>query len=263
MKKIVLSSVTLLTLSILGGTLTADAQKVAEVTTKGKIEFQKDENGDDGGKTTDPGDKDKPGDGGEVDPGDEGGGSSTGPLRFTYVPNLNFSTNKLNFGDQTFYPLFTEVTHSNGTKVQAPNYFEVKDLRGGTDGWTVTLSNNGTLKATGADDVTVQFRVKDMSINSNSGMTGDRVPTVHFSSTTDYTTIGSSATTLVTADKTKKQGYGSYSVLFGDTTVKTTEADHGVADRNPAIQLFIPKGQIIETGKEYTTDLVWTLNDTK
>lgn len=263
MKKFLFSSVIFFSVAVLGGAA-AEAQTIANPSTKGKIQFEADNDGDDGGKTTDPGDKGKPGDGNEVDPGDEDGGSSTGPLRFTYVPSLDFGTNKLNFSDQAFYPAFNQVTNTtDGTKTAAPNYFEVKDLRGGTDGWTVTLSNDGKLTAAGAEDITVQFRVKNMSINSNSGITGDRVPSVHFTSTTDYTTIGTSATTLVTADTTKKQGYGSYSVLFGDTQEATTEAEHGVAGRNPAVQLFIPKGQIIEASKEYTTDLTWSLNDTK
>lgn len=235
----------------------ASATEVSKTTTNGTIEFLPG-SGSSGENTVDPGDKEaeNPDPDKEVTP-QPPGESTEGALRLTFVPHLNFGKNEMS-SKKAEYDVEYQKVVENGTTVSRNNYFEVEDLRGGTKGWSVTLSNNSTFTAAGADNVMAYLSVSDMTIQSNSGQGADKKPTLlnGVASATFVEVKDSQAVTLVSADGAKKQGYGNWSVRFGSVTT-------AVGDRNPAIKLTVPAGQIIEAGKSYSTDLVWAINDTK
>lgn len=252
------ATLALAAIALSGTTTVASAAKVSDATTNGSIEFLPSSGGGDGGNTVDPGDKevDNPDPEKEVTP-QPPGETTDGPLRLTYVPHLNFGKNEMSAKKADYFVEYQSVLE-NGKSVLRNNYFEVEDLRGGTKGWNVSLANDSTFTAAGAENITAYLSVSDMSIQSNSGQGSDKKPALlnGVASTTYVDVKDSQAVTLVSADGAAKQGYGNWSVRFG--SVNTPQGN-----RNAAIKLTVPAGQIIEADKQYTTDLVWSINDTK
>lgn len=253
---------------------TASAAKVDEVTTKGEVGFTADSTPP---SIVDPNPDPNPDPDPDPDPGPLPG--EDGPLRFDTLPTLNFGTdNKLATGAQTYYAHFDEKDNGGGAaKGVYPTYFSVTDLRGGTQGWTVTVYNDGvfTNKANAADKINGKITLKDSSIESasfdptaNAAMfpvikTGE----LHISESQTVELVNAAAGANGTG-----QGYGKWSVGYGRTDVKTSgqgvdgNGSTGAVDttkegRNPAVRLDVP-AQIINTGVNYETNLVWALNDT-
>lgn len=264
MKKIILSSVAVCGIALLAGGVSANAAEVGRTTTDGFVEFSSDDTG--GGGTTEPGDPGNGEDGSETevdpgDPGDNGGGSTSGALRLVYVPNFDFGSHEISYSaaGNTYYAAYQTVEEIDdagvGTGVfhTRPSFFVVRDVRGGTAGWTVSLSNDGKLtNAADTNDVLdVQFSFQNMFLNNTEGFSTDAM-SVRNTGTSEYTTLSSAATTMVTAPS--GSGAGTYSVLLG------TQANANADGTNPSVKLFIPANQVISTGK-YETTLNWAIND--
>lgn len=266
MKKTFLSGIALAGVLALAGGVHASAANVGTTTTKGFVEFNADSSGG-GGGTTDPGDKGN-GDGGSetpVDPGNPGGGdggSTTGALRLAYVPDFDFGSHTISYSNSgnTYYAKYQTVTEQDSTGAnttvthQRPSFFVVRDLRGGTQGWNVTVSNNQKLTNTtnSADQLNATFSIQNMFVTNTEGFETTALTLANVG-TSAYTDLTSSATTLVSSPA--GSGAGSYNVLLG------TYANKNDDGTNPGVKLFIPKNQVISTGK-YETTLNWSINDT-
>lgn len=247
-----------LVMGAVAGTANAETKPA---TTKGKIKFEQSDGTGGDGSTTDPGDKTEPGDGGTVKPipepdgGDNGGSSTEGALRLTFVPMLDFGTNKLSAKTTDYYVHYQKIL-KDGVEKEVNNYFEVEDLRGGTKGWSVSLSNDETFTATGADSFNATLAISDMSAQSNSGQAADKTPSMGAVGETYVSLKNGNTVKLASADGAKKQGYGNWTFRFGTVTDK--EANGG---RNKAIKLTVPAGSIIEADKDYATTLTWNIED--
>ncbi|MEI5993966.1 WxL domain-containing protein [Candidatus Enterococcus mansonii] len=200
-----------------------------------------------------------------------GGSFTTGALRFNYIPSIRFGQNRLSTKTQEFFALFDEIER-DGKKEERPTFYEIVDLRGGTKGWTVNLKNDRIFRSADGKQFKATLAFKDMTIQSNSSISNkQQYPIVPKS--TEETAIGTdagSSVKITEAKNTESQGYGSWSVRVGDVTKKmtnqgksgfqkTTEVDETKEARNTSIKLIIPGGQIIDTSKDYSTDLVWEL----
>jgi len=272
MKKLVMLG--LVSTAVLGtlGTKPAMAKELVGDTT-GDIEFVENDGDIDYDKdVTDPGDGGKDqGDGTDIIP-PEDGDATTGPLRFNYVPAIQFGQNRLATKTQNYYALFDTITKkTDGTTEEKPTFFEVVDLRGGTKGWKVSVKNDRIFTSEGKS-IKATLSFTDMTIQSNSNIVDDvKFPTVPEQSV--ETVIGNdagSSVVLAQADSAKEQGYGSWSVRMGDTSKRTTgqgkdgtaetgDVDGTKKDRNLGVKLSVDGGQVLEIGKNYSTDLVWTL----
>ncbi|MGX7013475.1 WxL domain-containing protein [Vagococcus silagei] len=262
-------SILLISTLCLGGLLVAVPAVHADggaATTKGYIKFS---DGDDDGGPSDPGDEKDPDDKTKpivptkpVDPGKK----TDGPLRFVYIPNVDFGDSNVikTVGKAYYYARFPMV---DDTK-ERPNFFEVSDARGGGKGWTVTLSNNGVFKNGSGHEIKANLYVNGMNIRSNSQLEENFYPELNknLSDTingTPYMRV-SSNTVLAKADGAKKQGFGRWSVRFGSTANKIDQKvkDGKIEKRNPAVALEVLPG-MKDTSSGYSTDLVWEITDGK
>ncbi|MHC5372371.1 WxL domain-containing protein [Enterococcus sp. LJL120] len=266
MKKKVLGGLAVVSLLTLAGGVNASAAAAGSTTTNGFVEFNADTSGG-GGGTTEPGDPGD-GDGGSevpVDPGNPGGGdggSTTGALRLAYVPDFDFGSHTISYSSagNTYYAKYQTVTEQDASGANTtvthtrPSFFVVRDLRGGTQGWNVTVSNNQKLTnaTNSADQLNVVFSIQNMFVTNTEGFSTSAI-TLANTGTSAYTDLTSSATTLVSAPS--GSGAGSYNVLLGSYANKNTD------ETNPGVKLFIPANQVISSGK-YETTLNWAINDT-
>lgn len=271
MKKLVLSSLTVCSIALLAGGVTADAAKVEDTNTKGFVEFIEDKDG--GGGTTEPGDPGAGEEGSEEEvdpgnPGDGGGGSTDGALRLVYVPDFDFGTHKISYSAEgnNYYAAYQTVEEGkyqedgkfvgNGTTHTRPSFFVVRDVRSGSQGWSVSLSSDEKLTNTkDANDVLdAHISFQNMFVTNTEGFKVDELEkSLLNTGSSSYSTLTKTATTLVSAPK--GHGSGTYSVLLG--TQQNANAD----GTNPSVKLHIPKGQVISNAK-YETTLNWAINDT-
>jgi hypothetical protein len=74
-------------------------------------------------------------------------GKTGKPLSIDYASRLDFDMQNISLGDQNYVAL-----PDNFGKESVPNYIQVTDQRGGTDGWQLRVKQNGPLRhASGAD----------------------------------------------------------------------------------------------------------------
>lgn len=277
MKKRALGGFALMSLLLLVGGATPVAaaegdQPSNQTTTKGSISFQADDSN--GGTVTEPGDpgKSEPGTETPVDPGDpgeNGGGSTTGPLRLVYVPNIDFGSHKIKYSQQgnTYYAKYQTVTEqgTNTTHIR-PSFFVVSDLRGGTDGWNVTLASDGKLtnESKPSDQLDIVLSLQNFFASNSEGFDVSNIqllPSHQSSASQPYLDLVANQATVL-ASAPKGSGAGTTSVLMGTYANKVTDSSTDPAtETNPAIKLFIPAGKVI-TQASYSTTLTWTINST-
>ncbi|MGX7417566.1 WxL domain-containing protein [Carnobacterium gallinarum] len=236
------------------------------VPTKGDIGFEKDETG-----TTPPLESENP----DIDePVDlvEPPVSTVGALRIDVAPILHFgNNNKIVATRQNYYAEFVRGTKFGETVVSdIANYLQVTDVRGGTQGFKVSVKTDGIFTS-GTDKIeNTIITMNDFSIHSGSKIVDSTVfPKV---STTPMSISDNQSHVLM--DAAVGQGYGIWTMPMGTEAVKTSgqgkdgtgttgAIDVTKAGRNPAIQLTIPAGQIIKasTATPYVSTLNWTISD--
>lgn len=230
----------------------AQAAPVSNPSTKGEVEFMKDDNG--GITPTDP-DPDP-----EVVTPIEPGETPLpgGALRFDYVPQISFGKNYIEADQTSVFGKFLLVTPKGTTnQVVRPTFVEVTDVRGGTQGWSVSVANDGIFKSeTGSEFSGAVIGLAKPTKYSRSGQNAETGLEVN------AVTLGNGQSVeIMKADHAKEQGYGKWQVVYGSEEVSVKGDDE--TDRNPAVKLQIPKGKIIKAAETYKTTLVWTLADAK
>lgn len=196
-----------------------------------------------------------------------------GALRIDVTPSFDFgNNNKIKATEQKYYAKYVTGTKFNETeKKEFENYLQVTDERGGTKGWKVSVSNNGVFTSVNEDKIEgAVLTLKDFSVYSGSNIKEPRMfPTV---SSTAVSISDNADHLLLNADTTKQQGYGIWTMPMGSVANKTTgqgedglgstgAVDETKAGRNPAVELKIPAGQIIQPDKAYKSVLNWTISD--
>lgn len=259
------SAVTALTL--FSTSLPAYAATVASPVTDADIGFQKNDAG-----TTDPlyPENPDPEDPVGPDPTDPPNPPTRGALRMDVVPSIHFGEdNKIEAKTQNYYAKFATGIVSGETAVsEITNYLQVTDARGGTQGFKVSVKNDGIFTAGTSKIEGAVLTLGDFSVYSGSNIVDTNVfPTV---SATPVAISDNANHDLLTA--AVGQGYGIWTMPMGDVATKTSgqgvdgtgttgAVDSTKEGRNPAIKLTIPAGQIIQPEVKYTSKLNWTLSD--
>ncbi|MDT1956874.1 WxL domain-containing protein [Carnobacterium divergens] len=196
-----------------------------------------------------------------------------GALRMDVTPSFDFgNNNKIKATEQKYYAKFVTGTKFSETeKTEFENYLQVTDERGGTKGWKVSVSNDGVFTSSTGDKIEgAAITLKDFSVYSGSNIKEPSMfPTVP---TTAVTISDNTDHLLLNADTTKQQGYGIWTMPMGSVDHKTTgqgedglgttgKIDETKAGRNPAVELKIPAGQIIQPDKAYKSVLNWNISD--
>lgn len=199
------------------------------------------------------------------------GGSTKGALRLDHISQINFGAdNKIVSTTQNYFSKFEKGIDNEGVAIEYPSYLQVTDDRGATDGWKVTVSNDGIFSAEGATNISdTKLIFSNLSIHSASAQGEAMTPKV----ATNETDISTGSDVMLVTAETGK-GYGIWTVPIGTVDTKTTgygkdgSAENGAtvdatkAGRNPGVKLTIPAGQVIEKTKSYKTTLKWNLLDT-
>ncbi|MEG1045970.1 WxL domain-containing protein [Carnobacterium sp.] len=178
----------------------------------------------------DPVDPEKP-----VDPG------TAGPLSIDFASPLYFGEQKISTVDK----VYTADAQPLSDSTTRPNYVQVTDKRGGEQGWTLQVKQDGQFAT--ADDnelvgASITFANGEAITDSASAIPS--ILTTGFSLVPD----GTGAAQVVMAAKAG-EGAGTQIYRAGDDATKAS-----------SISLSVP-GKTIKYQDTYTTSLTWTLTD--
>jgi len=255
MKTTRLISSTLLasTLLLTGAVAISAAEGENSVNTNAVIEFTtEDENG--GGGPVDPENPDQP-----VNPGGEGG-STKGPLRITYVPNLSFGKQKVSGSTKTYNAVASKVEkNEDGLVVDGRHFVQVADERGEEtpSGWNLTVQRD-------------EFTKEDESHKLPESPKG---VTLKFTTATDFKYEAEGSTEITRSDvevqtgkaslvMNAKEGQGDFfnSTVYGKTDGVTGEGTEESPKTTDGVTLTVPGGSMKKG--TYTSKLTWTLANT-
>ncbi|MGG5342826.1 WxL domain-containing protein [Enterococcus sp. AZ192] len=205
-----------------------------------------------------------------VDPGPSP--STKGKLRIDFVPQLNFSVNKIT-DKATSYPVNAQLFHDETTA--RGNFVQVTDVRDSAYGWTLQLRQETQFQNLEAANSELIGSVLSFDKSwANSTIDKDLAPLVS-KEVIQLNNIGETYN-LATAESGK--GHGVWSISFGAsaenpigmTNTLTPKIDrtgqpmldptfgNKQVNENSALQLSIPKATKISSGT-YTTVLTWVL----
>lgn len=196
--------------------------------------------------------------------GDDHQPGTNGPLSIDYVSDFDFGTQKITSTDQTYNAkaqYYKDTADGQAALNPTVLFAQVTDNRGNGAGWNLTVQqpkqlNNGTEDLAGA-----AISIKDMNTNTQSG------------SQVAKATAGANATLVpaggaqVVMNAAANAGQGTWVDRFGtdaNNLADETGTDANGADRkvDNAVTLFVPGAANKMVGAKYSTDLIWTLNDT-
>jgi hypothetical protein len=266
MKKAILYTAAFLSFSMVTLTMNANSSFADEsVTGRGHIRFT-----EDSGSGGSEGIQDPENPSVIVDPGPSP--STSGKLRIDFVPQLNFSTNKIT-NEGIDYPVNAQLFHDE-TSARG-NFVQVTDARDSAYGWTLQLRQETQFQNLEAENSQLLGSVLSFDkswVNSTSDK--DLAPLVS-KEVIQLNNIGETYN-LATAESGK--GYGVWSISFGASaenpagmtntlTPKLDRTGEPMLDptfgnkqvyENSALKLSIPKATKISSGT-YTTVLTWVL----
>ncbi|WP_413524393.1 WxL domain-containing protein [Carnobacterium divergens] len=179
----------------------------------------------------DPEDPDKP-----INPG------TNGPLSIDFASPLYFGENKIVTSDKDYFAEAQPL--SDGTT--RPNFVQVTDNRGGEQGWTLQVKQNGQFKSK-----TSNRELTGAQISFANGQvataTDSKVPSII---ATEFTLVadGTGAAQNVMTAKAG-EGAGTHIYRSGDDAAKAT-----------SVKLAVP-GKLTKLAETYTTTLTYTLTD--
>ncbi|MEI5995562.1 WxL domain-containing protein [Candidatus Enterococcus mansonii] len=245
MKKITLTTAALLvSTAVLGATQAFAADPTTD--TNATVSFKADDLGD--GSSTDPTDPE----GGGIVPGPGEGSSTTGPLRFDFVPNFSFGEQKISGGDKSYHPLmvstFKVVDGVQTTdKKYVPHYVQVTDNRGTNEGWSVTASRTDFKTPDEGDEILgATLTLTNGVVKGNKDADLTLIPAIPQS-----VEISNTPSNVMTAAKDK--GMGSWVTSFG------SEAGTEATDVNPNVTLAVA-AKSKKYAKAYSSTITWTIS---
>lgn len=178
-----------------------------------------------------------------------------GALRLNHIPTLQFGKNNIVSGDGNFNAYFeTVIDDETNVKTKKASYVEVADETGSSKGWTVTVNSDGVFKSS-KGNINAGITLKNATIRGILGMETkpEAAPTTQGDINIGYEAIGNAEVMKAETGK----GYNKWQIRWGhsDTAIK----GDGDENRNPAVSLFVPKGQQVMADAKYTAKVVWTL----
>lgn len=190
----------------------------------------------------------------------DGATGATGTLKMDYVPSIVFPNGTTSTSNKSYYANAKPVMIEGDSRyVDRPNYVQITDKRTGQKGWNLTLQQQG------------QFITKESSAGENDGKELTNA-SLYFSNTNAVTNMTSNATsptmvneefsldpngtpqTIVKANN--GTGGGTWIAQFG-----TMDYSDEMDTMYESIRLDIP-GTTVKEDAQYTTSLLWALNDT-
>lgn len=195
---------------------------------------------------TEPGGKPKPGTG--------------GPLSIDFASSFNFGVNEISNEDRSYFARAQLILDESGTTSETrPNYVQVSDHRGTSEGWTLSVKQEGQLKA---DEIT-----------ENSELTGSYIelsnPTVRSNSidqapeAVESIILDPSASEQPVLVAELEQGSGTWTNAWGEVETVTETEENGTqneVDVTKAVKLVVP-GETPKDAVEYKSVLTWILSD--
>lgn len=238
MTKLVTSGAVLISVIALGSA-TATAATVATKSTNGTVKFIADTDITDPVDPLDPEEPVNPVD--PVDPEKPIDPGTAGPLSIDYASSLYFGEQKISTVDK----VYTADAQPLSDATTRPNYVQVTDKRGGENGWTLQVKQDGQFVT--ADDnelvgASITFANGEAVTGSASAIPS--ILTAGFSLVPD----GTGAAQVVMSAKAG-EGAGTHLYRAGDDATKAS-----------SISLSVP-GKTIKYQDTYTTSLTWTLTD--
>ncbi|MEI5992308.1 hypothetical protein A5881_003864 [Enterococcus termitis] len=257
---LLLAAITVLSMGIKPASISAEAR---EHSSNGKIQF----NGEYPKGIVDPENPIKP-----VNPGTSP--STDGPLRFDFVPQLNFWSNEVSDKDQTYFAnaqLFLDGTGARGSFVQISDYRENKS------GWRLQLRQETQLK----NEITKNKELKGAIISLDQSWTNSVNDSTYSPNVSkEVIHINNIGETYDLAQAKADTGEGTWSIIFGATIDNKQGRKDSLSPRidkkgqpildpdfnnqpiyqNKAISLTVP-GKTKKDPVQYETVLTWVLSE--
>ncbi len=217
-------------------------------------------------------------------PKGEGKQTTKGDFRFTFVPNFDFGTVTVSSTDkyhnlkhsipyQSFNPDEKNwYDKDDGRTVKhLPTFLQVENLRGTNVEYKVSVKASQFVNEDGKklDNTTIQ--IKDFLTRNN--LLDKDTPNTNAKDILagpgldpdKYLSLRSDADIqIMNTVKTKgKETDGSASsLIFFDDYKLTEDYDDAEIAKNESVRLFVPAADAPTVGKTYTSDVIWTLEDT-
>ncbi|MGX7245678.1 WxL domain-containing protein [Enterococcus quebecensis] len=270
MKKRTLCSIALLT--VLGASLVLPAAANAEggearkQSGEGSIDYV-----EDSGKNTDkdPEDPKKP-----VDP-PYVPNPDNGPLKIDGVSTMNFKQQKAVLTDETYFAEQVKVTQADGSKENRGVYLQLTDKRiDERKKWVLRAKMTQQFKAASGNvlsNSTISFKNPIVETDTDASVS----PHAVLSSTGSTFTLDESQNIVdVLETKAAKDGFGTYTVAFGNTKAYNTATGKGTEEdstgtpnatdankiENGSVALFVP-GKTVKTKEAHVAKVLWELAD--
>lgn len=265
MKKVkILTGLTLCGMVLSTGVMMSFAD-VKETPTDGFIEFKT--GGDDmTGEITKPDTEDE-----FITPNPEEGGNSTkGPLRLSYVPAFNFGTQDISSDTKNYQAVMLHFRAADlkdpvDYADKLPHFIQVVDERGENLQWKVNISQSvftpdAASVAKGAKPLAntkVIFTEKKLfNTNNQAG-----IDTLVEGFATDTLSLepGGASSELVKTKVGQTTNGSKTSLVFNNAYTAATPI---TAEKNSGVTLEVPKSDVKMDKAKYTAQLIWTLSDT-
>lgn len=251
MKLISFSAATLTLLNTVGATVLA-AEEPAEYKSGAGVEFIPNT---DPTNPVDPEDPDPTKPVLPIDPlNPEGPNPGTsGPLSLDYASSLDFGQNKITNSDKTYYAAAQGFSGGEIAGEFRGNYVQVSDNRGTSEGWTLSLKQEGQFSSESAEKYKVLegAQIAFASAKAESIAVGVTPPTV-----SDFSLVPDES--IVVMQAAADAGDGTWIDYFGNAEVMTIDGQE--VQKNKAISLSVP-GKTPKEATKYVTELTWTLSD--
>lgn len=185
---------------------------------------------------------------------------TSGPLSIDFASSFDFGANEISNNDETYYARSQLIVSPDGNKVEArPNYVQVTDNRGTSEGWTLSVKQQGQLKAdvkTPNKELTGAYiKLSAPKVRSNSNSVS---PTP-----TKELILNPSESENIVLSALLDEGSGTWTNAWGEPELATETAEDGSehdVSITKAVELFIP-GETPKDAAVYKSILTWVLSD--
>ncbi|MEI5988901.1 WxL domain-containing protein [Enterococcus crotali] len=267
MKKRTLCSIALLAALganvLLPAAASADNGKATQANGQGTIDYV-----EDSGKNTDK-DPEKPTD--PVTP-PYTPNPDDGPLKIDGVSDMNFKQQSAVLTDENYFAEQVEID-KNGTKEKRGVYLQLTDKRIDSRGkWALRASMTQQFKAASGNvlnNATISFKNPIVETETDAAVSPHAV-LASTGSVFELLETGNVVDVLETKDA--KDGFGTYTVAFGNTVEYNTNTGKGTAEdstgvpnatnknkiENGSVSLFVP-GKTVKTKEAHTATVLWEI----
>lgn len=181
-----------------------------------------------------------------------------GPLSIDFASSFNFGINEISNQDQTYYA--EAQTYTDGTN-ETPPFVQVTDNRGTTQGWTLSLKQQGQFEAMENTEYKIlhgsQLSLRASHVNSATHDVTEPKPSgeVH---------VDPNGAEVIIMKADNGAGAGTWELYWGGLESIDRKSPNGKSISSTVskgIQLNVP-GETPKSPATYYTTLVWSLKNT-